>query len=67
MPPGGLGELGLSEVAAAQRGVVTRAQLVELGFSPKAIEHRVATAALLYAGDNAVLSHESAAAVSGGR
>ena len=77
-------------MVAAQRGVVTRAQLVALGFSPKAIEHRVRigrlhrihhgvfalgnpvlqslgaeTAALLYAGDNAVLSHESAAALWG--
>ena len=76
--------------AAAQRGLVTRGQLGALGFSAKAIEHRVATgwlhrvhrgvfamggpvlqplgaetAALLYAGDNAVLSHETAAAVWG--
>jgi very-short-patch-repair endonuclease len=28
-------------LAAAQHGVVTRSQLVELGFSPKAIEHRI--------------------------
>jgi very-short-patch-repair endonuclease len=70
--------------------LVTRGQLVALGFSAKAIEHRVRggllhrvhrgvfavghvslpeaashAAALLYAGENAVLSHESAAAVWG--
>jgi very-short-patch-repair endonuclease len=77
-------------MVAAQRGLVTRAQLVLVGFSPKAIEHRVATgwlhrvhrgvfavgnpvlqplgaetAALLNAGEDAVLSHESAAAAWG--
>ena len=82
--------MGLGGVAAVQSGLVTRGQLVALGFSPKAIEHRVGTgwlhrihrgvfvvgnpllqpmgaeaAALLYAGENAVLSHESAAAVWG--
>jgi very-short-patch-repair endonuclease len=82
--------MGLAEAAGAQRGLVTRSQLVGLGFSPKAIEHRVAigalhrvhrgvfavgtpvlqplgaeTAGLLYAGDDAVLSHESAAALWG--
>jgi very-short-patch-repair endonuclease len=87
LPPG---VRGLAGVAGAQRGLVTRSQLVELGFSPKAIEHRVKvgalhrahrgvfavaspvlqplgaeTAALLYAGDDAVLSHETAAAVWG--
>ena len=85
--PGELGEMDLAGVAAAQRGLVTRAQLVGLGLSPKAIEcrmrggwlHRIhrgvfavgnpalppfgaETAALLYAGEGAALSHEGAAA-----
>jgi very-short-patch-repair endonuclease len=80
----------MAAIAGAQRGLVTRGQLAALGFSAKAIEHRVQTgwlhhihrgvfavgspvlqplgaetAALLYAGDDAVLSHESAAAVWG--
>jgi very-short-patch-repair endonuclease len=82
--------MDLAAVAAVQRGLVTREQMVAVGFSPKAIEHRVRTgwlhrvhrgvfavgspllhlmgaetAALLYAGDEAVVSHESAAAVWG--
>jgi len=89
MPPGGW-EGGLAGAAAAQRGLVTRPQLIALGFSPRAIEHRVAKgwlhrvhrgvfavgspvlrpwgaemAALLYAGGDVVLTHESAAALWG--
>ena len=80
--------MDLAAVAAAQHGLVTRAQLVGLGLSRKAIEHRVQTgwlhrvhrgvfavgnpllqplgaeaAGLLYAGEDAVISHESAAAI----
>jgi very-short-patch-repair endonuclease len=81
---------GLAAVAEVQHGLVTRWQLVALGFSAKAIEHRVRigslhrvlrgvfavghralldrsdrAAALLYAGENTVLSHDSAAALWG--
>src|ERR1700759_3325582 len=42
VPRGGW-EMGLAGALAAQRGLVTRPQLVALGFSPKAIEHRVGT------------------------
>ena len=74
------------ELAGRQHGVVTRRDLEHLGFSPMAIEHRVATgrlhlisrgvyavgrreltphgrwmAAVLACGDDAVLSHRSAA------
>ena len=90
LPPDGSGERGLAELAVAQHGLVTRRQLGALGFSAKAIEHRVRTArlhrvhqgvfavghpclaplaseaaALLCAGDNSVLSHDSAAALWG--
>jgi very-short-patch-repair endonuclease len=90
LPLDGSGELGSTAVAAAQHGLVTRGQLLSLGFSAKAIEHRVRVgrlhrvhrgvfavghpslpppahqaAALLYAGDDTLLSHESAAAVWG--
>jgi very-short-patch-repair endonuclease len=82
--------MGVAGAAAAQRGLVTRSQMVALGFSPKAIEHRFATgwlhhvqrgvfsvgspvlqpwgaemAALLSVGGDALLTHESAAAVWG--
>jgi very-short-patch-repair endonuclease len=90
LPLVGRGGLGVVEVAALQHGLVTRGQLVALGFSAKAIEHRVRggllhrvhrgvfavghgslseaadhAAALLYAGDDTVISHDSAAAVWG--
>ncbi|HEY1714958.1 MAG TPA: type IV toxin-antitoxin system AbiEi family antitoxin domain-containing protein, partial [Solirubrobacteraceae bacterium] len=90
LPLVGRGGLGVAEVAALQHGLVTRGQLVALGFSAKAIEHRVRggllhrvhrgvfavghgslseaadhAAALLYAGDDTVISHDSAAAVWG--
>ncbi len=82
--------VGSAQVAAAQRGLVRRGQLVALGVSARAIEYLVSvgslhrilrgvyavghpaleplaaeTAALLYAGDNAVLSHGTAAGVWG--
>jgi very-short-patch-repair endonuclease len=75
-------------LAARQHGVLTRAQLLELGFSPDTIKHRIARgrlhpvwrgvyavgrpqlgrygrwmAAVLSCGPEAVLSHESAAAL----
>jgi very-short-patch-repair endonuclease len=75
-------------LAERQHGVLTRAQLLELGFTPDAIKHRIAKgrlhpvwrgvyavgrpqlggygrwmAAVLSCGPNAVLSHESAAAL----
>jgi len=84
------GEQGSAEVAAAQRGMITRAQLIAVGFSQRSVDRRVArgvlhplfrgvfalghpalqplaaeTAALLYAGDDCVLSHETAAAIWG--
>ena len=90
VPPAEPGAEGVASVAGAQHGLVTRGQLVALGFSAKAIEHRVrsgalhrvlrgvfavghlslsepgcAAAALLYAGENTVLSHDSAAALWG--
>jgi very-short-patch-repair endonuclease len=77
-------------LATDQHGVVTRRQLLELGFTAKAIEHRLGKgrlhrvypgvyavgwprltrkgrwmAAVLACGEGAVLSHESAAALSG--
>jgi len=80
----------LAQIAGAQRGLVHRRQLRELGITRGSFNHRVATgslqhvlpsvlsvieplveplttetAALLYAGDDAVLSHESAAALWG--
>jgi very-short-patch-repair endonuclease len=83
----GRGERGLAEIAAAQRALVHRSQLHELGITRGSFNHRIATgslhhvlpsvlsvvypviepwaaetAALLYAGNDAVLSHESAAA-----
>jgi very-short-patch-repair endonuclease len=86
----GIGDRGLAQVAAAQRGLVHRTQVQELGISRGSFSHRLAagslhrvlpsvlavvdplleplaaeTAALLYAGDGAVLSHESAAALWG--
>jgi very-short-patch-repair endonuclease len=76
------------KLAAEQHGVIARRQLLELGFSPRAIEHRLAKArlhpvmpgvyavgrpeltrhgrwmaAVLACGDDAFLSHESAAAL----
>jgi very-short-patch-repair endonuclease/predicted transcriptional regulator of viral defense system len=90
VPPQVSGVEGLAAVAEVQHGLVTRWQLVALGFSAKAIEHRVRigslhrvlrgvfavghralldrsdrAAALLYAGENTVLSHDSAAALWG--
>jgi very-short-patch-repair endonuclease len=84
------GDRGLAEVAGAQRGLVARSQLVDLGIGEGSVRHRVAkgalhvvfpsafavgspalaswgveTAALLHAGENAVLSHDSAAALWG--
>jgi len=86
----GTGERGLARIAGAQRGLVHRRQLRELGISRGSFNHRVAvgslhhvlpsvlsvidpliepltaeTAALLYSGDDAVISHESAAALWG--
>ena len=86
----GTGDRGLAEVAAAQRALVHRTQLRDLGISRGSHDHRLAvgslhrvlpsvlslvhpliepwaaeTAALLYAGENAVLSHETAAALWG--
>jgi very-short-patch-repair endonuclease len=58
------------ELVRRQHGVVARRQLLQLGLSPKAIEHRPEisqlgewTAAVLACGDSAVLSHGSAAAL----
>lgn len=76
------------ELAGRQHGVVARRQLLELGFNPREIEHRVARkrlhplmrgvyavgwprltakrrwmAAVLACGDDAMLSHRSAAAL----
>jgi hypothetical protein len=86
----GAGNAGLATVAAAQRGVVHREQLVALGIGRGSIAHRVGSgslhrilpsvfavghpalaalapevAALLYAGDDCVLSHATAAAIWG--
>ncbi len=86
----GTGDRGLAQIAAAQRGLVCRDQLRELGMGRGACNYRLATgalnrvlpgvfslvdplmeplaaetAALLYAGDDAMLSHESAAALWG--
>jgi very-short-patch-repair endonuclease len=86
----GTGERGLAEIAGAQRGLVHRRQLGELGITRGSFNHRIAagslhhvlpsvlsvvhplleplaaeTAAVLYAGEDTVLSHESAAAVWG--
>ena len=83
----GTGDQGLAGVAAAQRSLVHRTQLRDLGISRGSYNHRLATgslhrvlpsvlsvvypliepwagetAALLYAGDDAVLSHQTAAA-----
>ncbi len=80
----------MAEIAGAQRALVHRTQLRELGITRGSFNHRIATgslhhvlpsvlsvvspliepwaaetAALLYAGDDAVLSHESAAALWG--
>src|SRR6201995_4397561 len=56
VPPAEPGSQGVAAVAGAQHGLVTRSQLVALGFSAKAIEHRVRTGALhrLYRGVFAV-------------
>src|SRR2546426_5075709 len=79
---------GLWALAQRQHGVVARRQLLELGFSPKSLRHRIAKgllhpvwrgvyaigrpqltlhgrwmAAVLSCGPEAVLSHESAAAL----
>ena len=79
---------GLWELVHRQHGVVTRSQLLGLGYGPDAIKHRIATgrlhpvwrgvyavgrpqltlhgrwmAAVLSCGPEAVLSHESAAAL----
>jgi predicted transcriptional regulator of viral defense system len=81
---------GVWELAARQHGVVARHQLLELGLTPRAIEHRLKTrrlhllwrsvyavgrpevnghghlmAAALACGPDAVISHESAAALWG--
>lgn len=86
----GSGDRGLAEVAGAQRALVHRKQLRELGISRGAYNHRIAsgslhhvlpsvlsvvhplleplsaeTAALLYAGDDTLVSHQSAAALWG--
>ena len=86
----GAGDLGLAQIASAQRSLVHLSQLRALGFTRGAYEHRVRTGALhgvfpsvfsvvdpliepwaaetealLYAGDDAVLSHEAAAALWG--
>lgn len=86
----GVRERGLVELAVAQRGRVSCAQLLALGFSRGAIDRLVArcflhrvlhgvyavghpglaplaaeAAALLYAGDDTVISHASAAAIWG--
>jgi very-short-patch-repair endonuclease len=86
----GQGDRGLALVAAAQRGLARRPQLVEVGIGRGSIAHRVsagslhrvlpsvfavghpalepwafATAALLYCGDDCVLSHGTAAALWG--
>jgi very-short-patch-repair endonuclease len=83
-------ERGLALIGAAQRGVVRRSQLVEIGIGRGSIAHRVKvgslhpvlpavyavghpalepwaleTAALLYCGDDVVLSHGTAAALWG--
>lgn len=90
LPPVGSGEPAVAGLAASQHGLVTRGQLAAVGFSAKAIEHRVRVgrlhrvhrgvfavghcvlassgleaAALLYAGDGTVLTHDSAAALWG--
>jgi very-short-patch-repair endonuclease len=86
----GAGERGLAQVAGAQRALVHRRQLRDLGITRGSYNHRIATgalhhvlpgvlsvvhpllepltaetAALLYAGDDSVLSHDSAAALWG--
>ncbi|HYZ81825.1 MAG TPA: DUF559 domain-containing protein [Solirubrobacteraceae bacterium] len=86
----GTGERGLAEIAGAQRGLLHRRQLTELGITRGSFNHRIATgslhhvlpsvlsvvhplmeplaaetAAVLYAGEDTVLSHESAAALWG--
>ena len=87
---GGRGERGLAAIAGAQRGLVHRRQLQELGITRGSYNHRLAsgavhhvlpgvlavvdplfepwaaeTAALLYAGADTVISHDSAAAIWG--
>ena len=84
------GDRGLALLGAAQRGVVQRSQLAEVGIGRGSIAHRVKsgslhrvlpavfavghpalepwafeTAALLYCGDDSVLSHGTAAALWG--
>jgi hypothetical protein len=84
------GERGLSRIGAAQRGVVRRSQLLDVGIGRGSIAHRAKigslhrvlpavyavghpalepwafeTAALLYCGDDVVLSHGTAAALWG--
>lgn len=84
------GERGLALIGAAQRGVVCRSQLAEIGIRRGSLAHRIEigslhrvlpavfaighpalepwaqeTAALLYCGDDCVLSHETAAALWG--
>jgi hypothetical protein len=86
----GVGDRGVAAVAGAQRGLVHRRQLQELGITRGSYNRRVAsgalrpvlpgvlavvdpllepwaaeTAALLYAGENALVSHDSAAALWG--
>ncbi len=86
----GRGERGLAAIAGAQRGLVHRRQLRELGITRGSYNHRLAsgalrqvlpgvlsivhpllepwaaeTAAVLYAGDDTVISHDSAAALWG--
>jgi len=86
----GTGDLGLAQIAGAQRALVHRRQLEAVGITRGSYNHRIAvgslhqvlpsvlsvvhplieppaaeTAALLYAGDDTVISHDSAAALWG--